>query len=290
MGSFEALRDRLTLTQVDFFPDEQSRQGQITNEAGEVIQTVPLHPRIPEYLELYPLPNAGRVGEGIGRNVASQFLPTNESFFTVRLDHQFTERDSFFVRYTFDDATSEDTQDTYLFNMLTNTRQQYLTLVGSHIFSPSLLTSVRIGYTRPSWNRKTTALQEIPERLFFVPGAPQFGTIGIPGLSEFGPNRATPDANVMNTFSVRRRRVPAKGAPRATHGGRGAPLPLGPVLEFAAGGGSGTSTAWRIFCRAARTEPIWRSLCRARTTARPSGRRSWGCMCRMPTRFAPTCV
>ncbi len=200
MGSFEALRDRLTLTNVDFFPDEQSRQGRITNEAGEVVTTVPLHPRIPEYLKLYPLPNAGRVGEGIGRNIASQFLPTNESFFTVRLDHQLTERDSFFVRYTFDDATSEDTQDSYLFNMLTNTRQQYLTLVGSHLFSPSLLTSFRIGYTRPSWDRKTTSLQEIPERLFFVPGAPQFGTIGIPGLSEFGPNRATPGANTMNTF------------------------------------------------------------------------------------------
>ena len=200
MGSFEGLRDRLTQTKVDFFPDQQARRGQITNEAGEIVKTVPLHPRIPDYLELYPLPNAGRVGEGIGRNVASQFLPTNESFFTARLDHQITERDSFFARYTFDDATSQDAQETYLFNMLTNTRQQYLTLVGSHIFNPSVLTALRLGFTRPSFTRETTALQEIPAGLFFVPGAPQFGTLGIPGLSEFGPNRATPDTNVMSTF------------------------------------------------------------------------------------------
>jgi len=200
MGSFEALRDRLTLTNVDFFPDEAARQGIITDETGAAVKTVPLHPRIPDYLELYPIPNAGRVGGGIGRNVASQFLPTDESFFTIRLDHQLTERDSFFARYTFDDATSEDAQETYLFNMLTNTRQQYLTLVGSHIFSPALLTSVRVAYTRPAWARETTSLREIPDRLFFVPGSPQFGTIGIPGLSEFGPNRATPDANTMNTF------------------------------------------------------------------------------------------
>ena len=200
MGSFEGLRDRLTQTNVDFFPDEQARHGQITNAAGEIVKTVPLHPRIPDYLELYPLPNAGRVGEGIGRNVASQFLPTNESFFTARLDHQITERDSFFARYTFDDATSQDAQETFLFNMLTNTRQQYLTLVGSHIFNPSVLTTLRFAFTRPTFTRETTSLREIPTGLFFVPGAPQFGTLGIPGLSEFGPNRATPDANAMNTF------------------------------------------------------------------------------------------
>ncbi|MCZ6751934.1 MAG: TonB-dependent receptor, partial [Acidobacteria bacterium] len=200
MGSFEGLRDRLTETNVDFFPDEQARQGLITNEDGEVIQTVPLHPRIPEYLELYPLPNAGREGGGIGRNVASQFLPTNEFFFTVRLDHALTERDSFFARYTFDDATSQDAQSTFLFNTLSNSRQQYLTLVGSHIFNPALLTSFRLGFTRPVSARETISFLEIPQRLFFVPSAAQFGTLRIPGLSEFGPNRAIPDANIMSTF------------------------------------------------------------------------------------------
>ncbi len=200
MGSFEGLRDRLTETNVDFFPDEQARQGLITNEAGEIIKTVPLHPRIPEYLELYPLPNAGREGEGIGRNVASQFLPTNEIFFTVRLDHAITERDSFFARYTFDDATSQNAQGTFLFNSLSNSRQQYLTLVGSHIFSPALLTSFSFGFTRPVADRETLSFLEIPQRLFFVPSASQFGTISIPGLSDFGPNRTTPEAEIMNSF------------------------------------------------------------------------------------------
>ncbi len=77
------------------------------------------------------------------------FLPTDENFFTIRLDHQISERDSLFTRYTFDDATSHSPQATFLFRTLNNSRQQYFTLVESHIFSPSVLNSFRIGYTRP---------------------------------------------------------------------------------------------------------------------------------------------
>ena len=80
MGSFEGLRDRLTETNIDFFPDALARQGIITNAAGEVIQTVEVHPEVRPYLELYPLPNAGSLGRGIGENAAPQFLPTNEFF------------------------------------------------------------------------------------------------------------------------------------------------------------------------------------------------------------------
>ena len=200
MGSFEVLRDRLTETNVDFFPDAQAREGIITDEDGNVIRALDVLPSVKPYLNLYPLPNADRVGGGIGRNAASQFLPTNEIFFTVRLDHALTERDSFFVRYTFDDATSQDAQGTFLFNSLSNSRQQYLTMVGSHIFNPSLLTSFRFGFTRPVAARETIAFLEIPRELFFVPGAPQFGTISIPGLSGFGPNRTTPEADIMNSF------------------------------------------------------------------------------------------
>ncbi len=108
MGSFEGLRDRLTETNIDFFPDELARQGMITNAAGEVIQTVEVHPEAKPYLELYPLPNSRPVGRGIGENAAPQFLPTNENFFTLRVDHRISERDSFFARYTFDDATGFD--------------------------------------------------------------------------------------------------------------------------------------------------------------------------------------
>ena len=200
MGSFEGLRDRLTETNIDFFPDELARQGMITNATGEVVQIVPVDPNVPPYLALYPLPNSVRVGGGIGVSASPQFLPTDANFFTIRLDHQVSERDSLFAHYTFDDATSQNSDITFLFTTLNNSLQQYLTLMESHIFSPRVLGSFRFGYTRSVEAAESLSAVEIPRSLFFVPEAPQFGKINVPGLSPFGPFPIPPSANLMNTF------------------------------------------------------------------------------------------
>jgi len=83
----------------------------------------------------------------------------------VRLDHQLSNRDSLFARYTFDDATGHQAGNTVGFARRDKTRQQYLTLVASHVFSPSLLASTRLGYTRPqSYDTSVISLQ-IPRGL-----------------------------------------------------------------------------------------------------------------------------
>ncbi len=187
MGSFEAMRDRQTNTDVGFFPDAAVRQG-------------PVNPKVVPYLALYPLPNLGSIGGGVGRNVATVFLPTSENYFIVRVDHKLTDHDSIFVRYVYDDATSTDNQSVYLFRTVTNSRQQYLTLVESHIFNLTTLNAFRFGYTRPVNFIKTVSSIEIPRSLFFVPGALQFGQIEIPGLPTFGPQFTSPERNIMNSF------------------------------------------------------------------------------------------
>jgi hypothetical protein len=112
MGSYEAMRDRLNQTQVDFYPDADARQGIITDAAGRTIRTVQVNPRIKPYLDLMHMPNSSRVGGGFAQDSSAQFLPTDENFFTVRLDHQLSNRDSLFGRYTFDDATSDSLSTT----------------------------------------------------------------------------------------------------------------------------------------------------------------------------------
>jgi len=202
MVSSEGLRDRLNETKVDNFLDAEARQGIITDASGRTIRTVEVNPRVKPYLDpkVMPLPNSIRIGGGFAQNSSPQFLPTNENFFTVRLDHQLSERDSLFGRYTFDDAVSHRTQDTYAFGVRTKSRQQYLTLVESHIFSPSLLASSRLGYTRPvSFNDSFSSI-DIPRSLFFVPDAPYFGQIAIPGAAPFGPVSYMPSGDVTNTF------------------------------------------------------------------------------------------
>jgi TonB-dependent receptor-like protein len=188
LGSFEAMRDRLNATDVSFFPDASIRQD-------PTIDT-----RVKPYLALYPVPNDISIGGGIARNLAPQFLPTDENFFTVRIDQKLTDHDGVFLRYTFDDASSVSAQDTYLFSTATNTRQQYLTLVGSHEFSPRTLAAYRVAYTRPALHAASVAKLPVDPALYFHPGAAQFGQIQVPGLNNLGPDPTIPKGNVMNTF------------------------------------------------------------------------------------------
>ncbi|MBI4464887.1 MAG: TonB-dependent receptor [Acidobacteria bacterium] len=199
MVSYEGLRDRLSNTDLSYFPDEKARLGEITDAEGRVSH-IPVDPAVRPYLDMFPIPNDLLFPRGIGRNFAPQFLPTDENFFTVRVDQKLSDRDSFFARYTFDDATSYSESNSHLFKLLNRSRQQYLTLAGSHIFNLNVLNSFRFGFTRPVPRTENVSYLSVPPDLFFVPGASQFGQLQIPGITPFGPNPAHPSGNEMNSF------------------------------------------------------------------------------------------
>ena len=188
LGSLEALRDRLSETQLDHFPDEQARVSDL------------IHPRVPAYLALYPLPNSTPLGGGIAEHRSTVFLPTNEIFFSTRVDHKISDRDSMFGRYTFDDATSLSRGDSALYQIDSTSRQQYATLVGTHIFNLAALTAVRIGFARAALFRDSVTDLAIPPALYLVPGAFKMGLIEVSGLSTIGPGTQHPDFAIANTF------------------------------------------------------------------------------------------
>ena len=207
--SYEGLRDRLTETNVSFFPNEEARSG-FPDSSGT--PTVPIAPSVQPYLELYPVPNDIGLGRGVGRNVAPQFLPVNENFFTFRVDQKISDKDSFFARYTFDDATGEESQGTHLFQTAKETRQQYLTVVGTHIVNLQALAAFRFGYTRAIAFSTTRSLIDIPSSLSFFPEAPRLGQILIPGLSVFGPNVTIPRADNMDSFQFGSQMIVQRGS------------------------------------------------------------------------------
>ena len=102
MGAFEAMLDRLTENQLDTFIDSFARQGTITNSAGVSIRTVPVFAAVQPYIALMPLPNqeftGGRLGGGLAQNLSPQYLPTDEQFYTFRLDHALSDRTALFGR------------------------------------------------------------------------------------------------------------------------------------------------------------------------------------------------
>ena len=214
MTSYEGLRDRLTETNVNFFPDALARQGILTDCRGNVLQEIKIlnprtgeeetgvHPRVKPYLDFYPLPDSDCRGGGIAEKAGPQFQPTSENFFTARLDHKISDRDSLFVRYTFDDATSQSGENNFLWNQLTESRQQYVTLVASHIFDPRRLISVRLGYTRPTQNSDDVEFLDIPRSVFFIPDAPHLGQIVVPSMTPLGSFPSQPSENITNTFQA----------------------------------------------------------------------------------------
>ncbi|MBI2822024.1 MAG: TonB-dependent receptor [Acidobacteria bacterium] len=211
MASYEGLRDRLSTTDLSYFPDERARRGEITDESGRLVR-FPVDPLVKPYLDLYPIPNDIRLSRGVGRNFAPVFLPTDENFLTARVDQKISDRDSLFVRYTADRATSQNEGATYLFKTESKSRQQYLTVAGSHIFDLSMIAAYQFGYTRSVSRTDNISLIDVPPSLFFVPGATRFGQIQVPGISALGPGANIPSAQEMDSFQVANDLVVQKGA------------------------------------------------------------------------------
>lgn len=170
-GAYEALIERLGITGVAPVPDAEAR-------------TIALHPAIPAYLDtLFPLPNGRSLGGGVAEYLFSRSQPTNEHFAQGRIDHRFSAADSLFGRYTI----SNGNVDRQTFNhppiafTKERSRNQYVTLEEQHVFSPTLLNTVRLGFNRSTQEADNQRTIQIPPSLSFVPGE-QFGFINIIGL------------------------------------------------------------------------------------------------------------
>ena len=178
---------------------------------------VVMSPGIEDYFIFFPQVNSPvvRVPEnGIGEAIVVRDTVSNEDNFVIKLDHNFSDSDSFFVRYTFDDA-EVDNQGVN-FTTFHATRNQYLTLEEKHIFSPNLLNVARIGYNRnriDDIDRQQfsfdESLQLVPTNRSVVPDLAEglLGTFNPPGtggsafgVGIIGGNTATPRVYRTNLF------------------------------------------------------------------------------------------
>ena len=147
-GSYEGLRERLGLTTFRLVPNLSVRQGIVPGQAA----TVPIAPAVRPYLDSYPFPNTPDLNDGTAYWLKAQSFPTNENFFTVRMDHKISDTDSLFGRYTFDNATNAVGSTSFGSPVNTNTfnrsRAQYLALGETRTFSPALINQFLTGFSR----------------------------------------------------------------------------------------------------------------------------------------------
>jgi hypothetical protein len=182
-GDYEGIRQSKGITYVDTVPSLAARMGNLSTG------TVTVDPWAAKFLGFYPLPNGPLVGNGDRAifTFAGQQIVT-ENFFTVKVDNKFSEKDSLFGTYLFDKTpfTTPDTFDDVVIGSLT--KRQFAVLEESHIFSPRLLNSLRIGFHRDfdDYNQLVKDINPLAgdHTLETVPGhfAPD---LGIPGLPDF---------------------------------------------------------------------------------------------------------
>lgn len=143
-GDYEGLRQSVGLTTVDTVPSQAARNGQLSTGA------VTVDPAVARFLQaFYPLPNGNLLSGGdIGIYSFAAQQVTNENYFTIRLDHKFSDRDSVYATYTRDASETIQPNDFgELFSTIVSSRQA-ATLHEQHVFSPDTLNAGRIGFNR----------------------------------------------------------------------------------------------------------------------------------------------
>src|SRR6202049_3254160 len=197
-ADYEGIRQSLGVTSVVTVPSPAARSGQLCPTPDPSVtpapcapSTVTVDPSIQKILNIFPLPNLGIISSSNGElgtyGVAEQQI-VSENFFTARVDHKFSDKDSLFGTYMFDNTplTTPDNFNDVLLGALT--KRQIFILEESHIFNPALINSIRFGFNRDFANGPQTVKAINPAAadpsLGPVPGY-NLGTVLVPGVDKF---------------------------------------------------------------------------------------------------------
>jgi len=138
-GNYEGFRQHLHQTSATFVPDTASRAAAV--------------PSVQPLLNLWPTPPAGAPDfSGIAEVFGSPLQTVREDFGTARVDHTFSSRDTFSGIYTIDDGDDFTATPLDPFSSdLVALREQVLSFEETHVFSPSLVNTARVGFSRAGY-------------------------------------------------------------------------------------------------------------------------------------------
>jgi hypothetical protein len=172
---------------------------------------------------LYPLPTGPDNGDGSGEWNQSFNRTEDEDYFLGKVDFNFSDFDSFFVRYTFQEGANLVPGRYAVIDLDNKTRNQYVTIEHKHIFSPTLLNVVRIGFNRS----RLAAIDQVNDprladpALAFEPGKTEMGDIDISGgISRMGRSFNQPRVRALNIFEYSDTVTFTKGRHSVKFGGK----------------------------------------------------------------------
>jgi hypothetical protein len=206
---YEAIRQSLGVTSVVTVPSAMARSGQLCSNPDIPPpgtppckpSTVKVDPAVQKYFRFFDLPNGQIISNGdLGVLSITEQQIVSENFLSTRVDHKFSDKDSLFGTYVFDQTPliAPDNFNDVLYGSLT--RRQIFILGEDHIFNSTLVNSLRFGFNRNFANGLDSlkainpaaadpSLGAVPGHnasALVVPGIDQFqGGLGVTGVSLF---------------------------------------------------------------------------------------------------------
>jgi hypothetical protein len=211
-GNYEGFRQHLHQAGVALVPDANARAGYLPCKLvtpapnpcpASGLVDVGVAPSVVPLLNLWPTPAANSPDFGGIAEVFNSPLQTiRDDFGTVRVDRNFGRSDVLTAAYTVDDSNDVTPTAADLYSTdLENLREQVLSLEETHVFSPTLLNVVRVGYSRAAYFYTGEPTPGTPAASAggFVAGKP-VGTVVVGGSAAANPSAQVSQAG-SNTGS-----------------------------------------------------------------------------------------
>ncbi|MBI3933406.1 MAG: TonB-dependent receptor, partial [Acidobacteria bacterium] len=222
-GSWEALRERKGETSTFRVPNADMRNGILPSPGGVTAANctsattngvvlpdgrcqIPVAAAIRPWLQAYPLPTPGQrdYGNGTADWTKQESQPTNENFYSIRIDQKISDKDTLFGRYTSDGA-NQVPNFSMAVHPLSKTRAQYAALSETRLFSPEVINVLLLAYNRSVISQTNEATLPRPQNAFTVfgdvPGV--FGSVGASPLSGWGGCGTCPSRASLNQYQVK---------------------------------------------------------------------------------------
>jgi outer membrane receptor protein involved in Fe transport len=182
-------------------------------QCPDIGSDVTLSPYTAALLALIPLPDPGSTFDTSNGNPPVQTFNDHnsliENYGQMRFDQTISGKDSFFARYTVDNALQNQTVgDFSYFREAPGARNQWITLAENHIFSPTVFNAVRFSFSRTNalTNKANVGLpggtgpQLVPG---FDTGVVDLNGSGGGAYAEFGSVNAAPQTyNRQNIYTL----------------------------------------------------------------------------------------
>ena len=178
--NYEGLREALTSTRVANEPDAKARLGLVGTT------TVVVSDKIKPYLPLFPLPSPqGRnFGDGTAQFIFAAPQPTQDDFGLLRLDHQFSQNDSGFLRFVESRSEQTTVQELPVFTTRKRMTTRLVTIAATHIFSPRMLATSRFSFNRVD-PRDVGTFPSVDPSLYSFPGAITSSGFSVTGMTGY---------------------------------------------------------------------------------------------------------